>query len=89
MNRKRRYIFFAKVLMRLISKKVLTLKTFVIMSMHIPQEIGGSTACGKDVFGSMVEPHRLLRKVLLYVQFIFRCVHGGHVCADVHYSGRR
>ena len=42
--------------MRLISKKVLTLKTFVIMSMHIPQEIGGWTAGGKDVFGSMLEP---------------------------------
>ena len=60
--------------MRLISKKVLTLKTFVIMSMHIPQEIGGWMAGGgKNVFGSMPEPQRLLRKVLLYVQFIFRC----------------
>ena len=76
--------------MRLISKKVLTLKTFVIMSMHIPQEIEGWMAGGgKDVFGSMPEPQRLLKKVLLYVQFIFRCVHGKHVCADVHYSGRR
>ena len=43
--------------MWLISKKVLTLKTFVIMSMHIPQEIGGWMAGGgKDVFGSMLEP---------------------------------
>ena len=75
--------------MWLISKKVLTLKTFVIMSMHIPQEIGGWTAGGKDVFGFMLEPQRLLRKVLLYIQFTFRCVHGKHVCVDVHYSGRR
>ena len=75
--------------MRLIERNVLTLKTFVIMSMHIPQEIGGSKAGGKDVFGFMVEPQRLLKKVLLCVQFIFRCVHGKHVCIDVHYSGRR
>ena len=53
--------------MRLISKKVLTLETFVIMSMHIPQEIGGWTTGGKDVFGFMLEPQRLLRKVLLYL----------------------
>ena len=75
--------------MRLIERNVLTLKTFVIMSMHIPQEIGGSKAGGKDVFGFMVEPHRLLRKVLFcYAVHIQMSAWQACLC-DVHYSGRR